>query len=130
VSYFTLGAACSEVEVDVLSGEVVVHRTDILFDAGHSMNPVIDIGQAEGAFVMGQGFFTQEETIYQRDGTLTTDSTWEYKPPLANQIPTDFRVELLKDSPFPQVGTRRRAARLLIHFIWIMLAHGLRWPGL
>ena len=54
MSYFTLGAACSEVEVDVLSGEVVVHRTDILFDAGHSLNPVIDIGQAEGAFVMGQ----------------------------------------------------------------------------
>ena len=108
VSYFTLGAACSEVEVDILSGadqprtvsvahhcptekkylfcdggcvsfhagETVVHRTDILFDAGHSMNPVIDIGQAEGAFVMGQGFFTQEETIYQKDGTLTSDSTW------------------------------------------------------
>ena len=101
VSYHSLGAACSEVEVDVLSGEMVVSRTDLLFDAGHSLNPLIDIGQAEGAFLMGQGFFTQEETIYQRDGTLTSDSTWEYKPPLNTQIPTDFRVELLKDAPFP-----------------------------
>jgi xanthine dehydrogenase molybdopterin-binding subunit B/xanthine dehydrogenase iron-sulfur cluster and FAD-binding subunit A len=101
VSYFTLGAACSEVEIDVLSGEVAVRRADILFDAGHSLNPVIDLGQVEGAFLMGQGFFTQEETIYQKDGTLTSDSTWEYKPPLANQIPTDFRVAFVKDNPLP-----------------------------
>jgi len=109
ISYFTLGAAATEVEVDVLSGEVVVHRTDLLFDAGHSLNPVIDIGQCEGCFVMGQGFFTQEETIYQKDGQLTTDSTWEYKPPLNNQIPSDFRVELFKDAPFPK-GIKRSKA--------------------
>ena len=69
-------------------------RTDILYDAGHSMNPVIDMGQAEGSFLMGQGFFTQEETIYRPNtgdpttsGVLTSDSTWEYKPPLNEQIP-------------------------------------------
>jgi len=104
-----MGAAVTEVEVDVLSGEVIVHRTDMLYDAGHSLNPVIDIGQAEGCFVMGQGFMTQEETIYQADGQLTTDSTWEYKPPLNNQIPSDFRIELMKDSPFPK-GVKRSKA--------------------
>ena len=69
-------------------------RTDILYDAGHSMNPVIDMGQAEGSFLMGQGFFTQEETIYRPNtgdpttsGVLTSDSTWEFKPPLNEQIP-------------------------------------------
>ena len=66
------------------------------------MNPTqVDIGQAEGAFIMGQGFFLQEETMYTKDGMFTSDGTWEYKPILANQIPTTFNVEFLKDSAFP-----------------------------
>ena len=39
--------------------------------------------------------------MYTKDGMFTSDGTWEYKPLLANQIPTDFRVEFLKDSAFP-----------------------------
>ena len=58
-TYFGLGAGVSEVEVDVLTGEVAVLRTDLLYDCGQSLNPQIDIGQAEGGFVMGQGFFLQ-----------------------------------------------------------------------
>jgi xanthine dehydrogenase large subunit len=49
--YLTFGAAVSETEVDVLTGDVRVLRADILYDCGHSTNPLIDIGQAEGAFV-------------------------------------------------------------------------------
>ena len=29
---------------------------------------------------------------------MTSDSTWGHKPPLNNQIPTDLRVEFLKDT--------------------------------
>lgn len=63
------------------------------------MNPVIDMGQAEGSFLMGQGFFTQEEAIYRPNtgdpttsGVLTSDSTWEYKPPLNQQIPVSTSI--------------------------------------
>ena len=79
--YFGLGAGCSEVEVDMLTGSVTTLRTDILYDCGHSLNPVIDIGQAEGAYVMGLGFFLQEETMYNKaTGELVSDGTWEYVP--------------------------------------------------
>ena len=37
--------AIVQVEIDVLTGEKVLRRTDILFDCGHSLNPGIDIGQ-------------------------------------------------------------------------------------
>ncbi|CAF4638673.1 unnamed protein product, partial [Rotaria magnacalcarata] len=33
-------------------------------DVGTSLNPQIDIGQVEGAFVQGVGLFTMEELIW------------------------------------------------------------------
>ncbi|MFT8778500.1 MAG: xanthine dehydrogenase molybdopterin binding subunit, partial [Gluconacetobacter liquefaciens] len=51
--YFAYGAACAEVAIDLLTGEMRIERVDILHDAGQSLNPAIDIGQVEGAFVQG-----------------------------------------------------------------------------
>lgn len=46
-------------------------------DAGQSLNPKIDIGQVEGAFVMGMGFWTSEDLVYDpKTGILTNDRTW------------------------------------------------------
>ena len=50
-NYFTYGAACSEVELDTLTGDFVALRTHICMDVGSSLNPAIDIGQVEGGFV-------------------------------------------------------------------------------
>lgn len=81
LAYNIFGAACSVVEVDVLTGETSIIRTDIVYDCGKSLNPAIDIGQCEGAFVMGIGFFLREDELLHKDGTLESDGTWEYKPP-------------------------------------------------
>jgi xanthine dehydrogenase large subunit len=51
--YFAYGAAVSEVLVDTLSGEHRVLRADLLHDVGQSLNPAVDIGQVEGAFIQG-----------------------------------------------------------------------------
>ena len=45
------GTACTEVEIDCLTGDHVVLSTDIVMDVGDSLNPALDIGQIEGAFV-------------------------------------------------------------------------------
>ena len=64
-------------EVDVLTGEIQILQTDILFDCGQSLNPMIDIGQVEGGFMMGLGYFMTEELIFDpSSGQLLTNGTW------------------------------------------------------
>ncbi|XP_064601079.1 LOW QUALITY PROTEIN: xanthine dehydrogenase-like [Liolophura sinensis] len=100
--YNSYGVACSEVEFDVLTGEYLLNRVDILFDCGESINPALDIGQVEGAFVFGLGFHLLEETLYDpKTGQNITSDTWTYKPPSSKDIPVDFRIQLLKNAPNP-----------------------------
>ncbi|CAH0406917.1 unnamed protein product [Chilo suppressalis] len=101
-NYFTFGVACSEVEIDCLSGDHQVIRTDIVMDLGESINPAIDIGQIEGAFVQGYGLFTMEELIYSPTGTLYSRGPGAYKIPGFGDIPQEFNVSLLKGAPNPR----------------------------
>jgi len=97
--YFATGAAVSEVIIDTLTGEYKTLRTDILQDVGHSINPAIDIGQIEGAFVQGMGWLTTEELIWNEQGRLLSNNPATYKIPAINDAPEDFRVALVPDAP-------------------------------
>ena len=97
--YYAYGAAVAEVLVDTLTGESRVTRADALHDVGQSLNPAIDIGQVEGAFVQGMGWMTMEELVWHpKTGMLTTHAPSTYKIPTANDSPLDFRVSLF-DQP-------------------------------
>ncbi|MGC1561384.1 MAG: xanthine dehydrogenase molybdopterin binding subunit [Bradyrhizobium sp.] len=95
--YFAHGAACSEVIIDMTTGEMRIERVDILHDVGRSLNPAIDIGQIEGGFVQGMGWLTTEELVYDAEGRLTTHAPSTYKIPVASDVPDDFRVALFRN---------------------------------
>jgi xanthine dehydrogenase large subunit len=93
--YFAYGAAVSEVLVDTLTGEFKLLRADVLHDVGQSINPALDIGQVEGAFIQGMGWLTTEELVWHpKSGKLMTHAPSTYKIPTASDCPEDFRVKL------------------------------------
>lgn len=108
-NYWTQGAAVAEVELDALTGDFSITRADVLVDLGCSINPALDVGQIEGAFVQGAGWLTSEELIIAETGNVDAAHAWfrapagtlltagpgNYKLPSFNDVPVDLRVELL-----------------------------------
>jgi len=97
--YFAYGAAAAEVAIDTLTGESRVLRADLVEDCGKSLNPAIDLGQIEGAFVQGQGWFTCEELWWDARGQLRTAGPSTYKIPGSRDAPAIFNVKMLDNAP-------------------------------
>ena len=95
--YFAYGVACTEVAIDTLTGESKVLAIDVLYDAGKSINPAIDIGQVEGGFVQGMGWLTTEQLVWNDKGVLTTHAPSTYKIPATGDIPEHFQVQLYQE---------------------------------
>jgi xanthine dehydrogenase large subunit len=98
--YFAQGVAVTEVVIDTLTGENRILRTDVLHDAGASLNPALDIGQVEGGYVQGAGWLTTEELVWDDKGHLRTHAPATYKIPACSDRPDVFNVGLW-DAPNP-----------------------------
>ena len=122
--YFAYGAACSEVVIDRLTGENRILRTDILHDAGSSLNPALDIGQVEGGFVQGAGWLTSEELIWDARGRLTTHAPSTYKIPACSDRPDIFNVSLWDNENREDTIYRSKAVGEppLMHGISVLMA--------
>ncbi|HLQ17849.1 MAG TPA: xanthine dehydrogenase molybdopterin binding subunit, partial [Tabrizicola sp.] len=92
--YFAYGAAVTEVVIDRLTGENRILRADLLHDTGTSLNPALDIGQVEGAYVQGAGWLTTEELVWDGKGRLATHAPSTYKIPACSDRPDVFNVAL------------------------------------
>lgn len=105
-NYFTYGAAFAEVEIDTLTGDFHTRAANVFLDLGYSLNPAIDVGQIEGAFVQGLGWVALEELKWGdpahkwiSPGCLYTSGPGSYKIPSINDVPFKFSVSLLKGHP-------------------------------
>ncbi|EAR50443.1 xanthine dehydrogenase, B subunit [Oceanicola granulosus HTCC2516] len=107
--YFAYGAAVTEVAIDTLTGENRILRTDILHDAGRSLNPAIDIGQIEGGYVQGAGWLTTEELVWDAKGRLRTHAPSTYKIPACSDRPDMFNVALWDGENYSETIYRSKA---------------------
>jgi len=108
--YYAYGAAVSEVLVDTLTGEWKLLQADVLHDVGQSINPALDIGQVEGAFIQGMGWLTSEELVWHpQTGKLLTHAPSTYKIPTASDCPAHFNVRLFKNQNVEDTIYRSKA---------------------
>jgi len=78
--YDIWGAALTEVELDVLTGELNVLSSHLTQDTGASVNPAVDVGQIEGGLAMSLGLWMTEEIKHDpKTGRLLTRDTWVRK---------------------------------------------------
>lgn len=68
-------------------------------DVGESLNPAIDVGQIEGAFMQGCGFVTTEEVLFSAEGQLLATGPSTYKIPNVSTAPRILNVSLLRGAP-------------------------------
>lgn len=99
-AYHVYGTAVIEATVDCLRGIYKIDSVKVVHDFGKSINPIIDLGQAEGAIMQGLGWMTIEEIIYDEKGKLLTDALSTYKVPDIHFTP-DVQIEFLENSENP-----------------------------
>lgn len=107
--YFCYGAAVSEVEIDTRTGEWWLKAVDIVHDVGRSINPAIDKGQIEGAYIQGMGWLTMEECKWDTKGRLLTHGPSTYKIPVAGDVPEHFKISLFDGENFRPTPFKSKA---------------------
>ena len=103
--YFSYGAAVAEVLLDTLTGEHRCLSAHLVQDCGRSLNPAMDLGQIEGAFVQGLGWLTSEELHWDAEGRQCNLGPSTYKIPGSRDVPPAFHARILE-------GTSNRAASI------------------
>ena len=93
--YHVYGTSVIEVTVDCLRGIYKIDSVRAVHDFGESLNPVIDLGQAEGAIIQGLGWMTIEEVVHNKDGKLLSDLLSTYKVPDIHFSPEEMEIKFL-----------------------------------
>ena len=131
--YYAFGMAVSEVIVDTLTGSHKILRTDILHDVGDSLNEGIDKGQVIGGFIQGVGWVTTEEIKWDEKGNLLNHSPDTYKIPTIQDIPADFRVNLMEGIPNENTIRKSKAVGepplMLAFSVWLAIKDAISAVG-
>ncbi len=100
-AYHVYGTAITEVTVDCLRGIYEIDSVEVVHDFGKSINPLIDLGQAEGGIVQGIGWMTIEELVQDEKGQLKSNSLSTYKIPDIYSAPKNINVHFFAESENP-----------------------------
>jgi xanthine dehydrogenase large subunit len=95
-TYHVYGTAIINVTIDCLRGIYEIDSVKIVHDFGKTMNPMIDLGQCEGALVQGIGWMTMEELLYNKEGKLLTNALSTYKVPDIYSVPKEISIHFLE----------------------------------
>lgn len=95
-AYHVYGVAVIVTTVDCIRGTYQFDKVLIVHDFGNSINPMIDLGQVEGALAQGIGWMTMEEVVYNSSGRLLSNSLSTYKVPDIYSVPREIYCKPLE----------------------------------
>jgi putative selenate reductase molybdopterin-binding subunit len=102
---FPYGAHFCQVAVNVNTGEIKVQKYYALQDCGTPINPELAEGQIYGGVLKSIGHSLYEEMILDKDGKCLNANLLDYKVPMINDLPEDFKTELVyTEDPFGPYG--------------------------
>jgi len=88
----------SEVEVNMLTGDIQIIEFDSVYDVGSAFNPTIDMNQLSSGYIYGLGPILYEERTFDNNGKVITDNTWSYKPASIVNIPQKSMIQFLSNN--------------------------------
>ena len=97
-AYHVYGTGITIVTLDCLRGTYTIDFVKVVHDFGKSLNPIIDLGQAEGGIAQGIGWLTVEEVVHNKEGKLLSNNLSTYKVPDIYSAPKEIEVAFLEDS--------------------------------
>ena len=100
LDHWTPGAAATEVEVDLDTGEVRVLQYAAVADAGKALHHLSAQRQVEGGLIMGLGNALFEELRYE-EGQLQNADAFQYRLPLLRDVPQALSVSIIENGDGP-----------------------------
>ena len=116
LSIKTFGAHFAQVEVDTLTGEIVVEKIVAVHDIGRIVNPMTAANQVEGGVIQALGFALCEERVVDDalGRVMNADLEW-YKIPTVDGRPRDRREVHGSARPAREQHGREGARRAADH---------------
>lgn len=104
----TFGAQGVEIELNGLTGEIIIKRLISAFDVGKAINPLLCEGQIIGGSVMALSLAMNEELKYNDEGMLLNPNLVDYVVARSGDVPKEFISFLIEnpqhDGPFGARG--------------------------
>lgn len=103
---YAFGTHAVAVAVDPETGEIDIEKYVAVDDCGEQINPTIVEGQVHGGVAQGIGQARYEQTVYDEEGNLETDSMQAYAVPRAFHVPEMETRETVTPSPTNELGVK------------------------
>ncbi|WP_345520626.1 xanthine dehydrogenase family protein molybdopterin-binding subunit [Nocardioides conyzicola] len=102
-AFYEFNCTAIEVEVDMETGELLLHKHVSVSDVGRELNPTQVISQDEGASIMGLGHSQMEQLLIDEHGVIRNLGALDYRIPTFKDVPLDLRTHGIEnhDGPGP-----------------------------
>jgi carbon-monoxide dehydrogenase large subunit len=100
------GTHVAEVEVDPMTGGVMILNYVVAHDSGNVINPMIVDGQVQGGVAHGIGNALFEFMKYDADAQPLTTTFADYLMPMANDVPACVIEHVVTPNPLNPLGVK------------------------